>query len=388
MYDFNKIIPRKNTNSAKWDRIINKYDNPEILPFWLADMDLLPFPELIEEIQYYSYNNILGYFEIPDTLYSEIIHWEYRHYCHKLTRNEIFFSPSVVTSISIAIQAFTKQGESVLINEPVYSQFSKIIQLNERNLVINELLKKNCRFEIDIEKMEQQIILNNVKLYILCNPHNPGGRVWTKQELKKIGDLCKKHKIIVISDEIHQDLVFKPHKHISFSLVDSSFDDFTIKLTSATKSFNIAALKCSMAFIKNSVLREKFFFQSQKNNLHEINTLGYIGTEIAYRNGDIYLEELKNYIQKNITIFCNYLKIHLPRIKYMYPEGTYLIWLDFSSFGLNDKELYNKLIFEAQIALSPGVSFGNQGQNHMRFNVACPRKLLMEGLYRLKEVFS
>ncbi|KAF1298308.1 aminotransferase class I/II [Enterococcus sp. JM4C] len=388
MSRFDEQIDRKNTDSVKWDSIEETYQATDLLPLWVADMDFLAPSPVIKAFEEYSKKGLFGYSIIPNSLYQAVIDWQKRRHHYLLEKADILFSSGVVPSIALAVQSYTNEGDSVLIHDPVYHPFAAVVKENNRNLVRSSLTTENGHFQMDLAEMEQLIVAHAVKLFILCNPHNPGGRVWSKEELLAVGKLCQKHGVTVVSDEIHQDLVFAPHTFTSFQLVDPSFEAFSIVLTAATKTFNLAAIKNSMVFIKDPTLREQFQ-ETQKRTMHgEINTFGYIGTEAAYNQGEAWLEELLPYLQENIQFVESYLAEHLPAVGVMSPEGTYLMWLDFSSFGLTDTELQTHFIEKAKVVLNSGIIFGSKGTGHMRLNIACPRATLEEGLARIVHSFN
>lgn len=388
MTEFDQVFSRKNTNSEKWDGIAKTYGKDDLLPLWVADMDFkAPIP-VTNALREYVDAGIYGYSQQPESLYNAIIDWQRTRHHFSLAKKDILFNSGVVASLALAVQAYTQPGDSVLIHNPVYPPFSSVIQENNRKLISSKLLEVNHHFEMDLAEMEQLIITHKVKLFILCNPHNPGGRVWSKEELKAVGELCQKHDIIVVSDEIHQDLVFTPHVFTSFQTVDPAFADFSIILTSVTKTFNLAGLKNSMVFIKNPELRKQFSAVQNQNKQSEINTLGLIGAEAAYRYGQEWLEELLVYLEKNITYTYDYLQKNLPKVTFQKTEGTYLIWLDFSAYQLSDNELQKKMIEEAKVVLNSGITFGSAGTQRMRLNVACPKATLQEGLERITRAFS
>ena len=293
----------------------------------------------------------------------------------------------MVPAISTAIQAFTKEGEAVLINTPVYPPFARSIKLNNRRLITNSLVEKDGLFEIDFDQLEKDFVEEDVKLYVLCNPHNPGGRVWEKEVLEKIGQLCQKHGVLLVSDEIHQDLALFGHKHQSFNTVNEAFKEFSLILSSATKTFNIAGTKNSYAIIENPKLRVAFQKRQLANNQHEISGLGYLATETAYRYGEDWLAELKELIEKHI-IYVVDLFGKETKIKVMKPQGTYLIWLDFSTYDISDEELRRLLRDEAKVILNRGLDFGEEGALHARLNVAMPTSILEQVCQRIIATFS
>ncbi|MDT2757598.1 pyridoxal phosphate-dependent aminotransferase [Enterococcus asini] len=388
MQSFDQIFPRKNTNSVKWDSIKATYNKEDLLPLWVADMDFMAPQPVIDALATYTRQGIFGYSVVPETLYQAIQDWEKTHYNYQLAKEDILFSPGVVPSIGVAIQAYTKAGESVLIHDPVYHPFANMVKANQRNLVTSSLKIKDGHFVMDLVDMEEKIKDQHVKMLILCNPHNPGGRVWTKEELIACGRLCQKYGVIVISDEIHQDLVFAPHQHRSFHTLDPEFAEFSIILTAATKTFNLAAVKISMVYIKNPALKKAFQAVQNATEQNTINTFGYVATEAAYQKGKAWRKELLRYLAENITFTQNFLQTHLPKVNVMIPEGTYLMWLDFRTYGLSPKALEDKLIQEAGVVLNNGAIFGEGGRGFMRLNVACPKETLAEGLERIRGVFG
>ena len=383
-YDFTTQPNRLTQFTAKWQMSEN---NPDLLQLWVADMDFLPVPEIKEAIVNYGQEHIFGYNYLKDSLYQSVIDWEKKEHDYSIIKDDISFIDGVVPAISVAIQAFTEKGDAILINSPVYHPFARTIRLNERQLVENSLLIKNGHFEIDFDQLEKDIVDNQVKLYIFCSPHNPGGRVWSAQEIQKIGDLCEKYGVILISDEIHQDLVLFGNHHHSFNTVDERFKDFTVVLSSATKTFNIAGTKNSFAIIQNPKLRNQFKHIQSANNQTEVPTLGMITTETAFTYGKPWLEELKKVIEENVNFVVDYLGNN-TKINVMKPEGTYLIWLDFSAYDLEQPQLNEKLQKEAKVVLNDGAQFGKEGKYFARLNVAAPLETIKEASKRIANVFK
>lgn len=388
MTEFDKVYNRRNTNCSKWDSIKETYGEDDLLPLWVADMDFKANQPVLDALKKTIDQGILGYSPAPASLYEAIQEWQKRHHDYIVNKEAILFNSGVVPSLAIAVQAFTEPGDAVLIHDPVYFPFAKVVEENKRKLVRSVLSIEQEHFVMNLEEMEKQIISENVRLFILCNPHNPGGRVWTKSELEAVGKLCAKYDVLVISDEIHQDLIFPPHTFTTFANVHPSFSDFSITLTAATKTFNLAGIKNSMIFIENPDLRKKFVAIQEQNFQNEINVFGYVGTEAAYRYGDSWLNELLDYLKENIDFVSDYLQKELPQIKMMRPEGTYLIWLDFSAYGLTDAKLQEQLVHKGKVVLNAGITFGPHGTQHMRLNVACPKSTLNEGLKRIKAAFE
>ena len=383
-YDFTTRPNRLGQNTMKWH---SSETDPDLLQMWVADMDFLPLPQVREALIAYAQNHVFGYSVVPDSLFQAIINWERDQHQYEIRKEDIVLIEGVVPAITVAIQALTKEGDAVLINSPVYSPFARTVRLNKRQLISNSLVEKNGQFTIDFDQLEADIVEHQVKLYIFCSPHNPGGRVWTKEEVEKVGQLCQKHGVILISDEIHQDLALFGNKHLSFNTVSPDFKDFSLTLSSATKTFNIAGTKNSYAIIEDPSLRKAFTKQQLANNQHEIPTVGLIATEVALRHGKAWLDQLKEVLEENINYTVEFLTEH-SQIKAMKPQGTYLVWLDFSAYGLSNEQIQEKLIKEAKVVLNDGLSFGKEGKCHARFNTATPLETVKEACQRIVAVFG
>lgn len=388
MTNFEQPIDRLGSNSVKWDAILKSYNEENLLPLWIADMDFKAPAGVLQAYQKLLEHGILGYADTPDTLYTAISNWEQEHFKLAVRKEEILFFSGVLAGITTAIQAFTKPNDVILIHDPVYPPFANIITTNRRQLVRSQLVEENGHFVMDLADMEEKFKQHQVKVMILCNPHNPGGRVWTKKELYQLGELCQKYQVLVLSDEIHQDLVFPPNKMTSFFNAGDGFSDFSLQFTSMTKTFNLAGIKNSVVFVKNEKLRSQLIRKQEENFQQEINTFGLVGMEAAYETGEEWLAVLLPYIQSNITYTMNFFQEQLPKVKIMKPEGTYLLWLDFSEYDLSDKELEERFVHKGKVVLNTGVSYGPSGKQHMRLNVACPRVVLEEGLNRIVRALS
>ena len=376
---FLTVPNRLGHHTSKWKE---SEQDPELLPAWIADMDFESLPAVRQAIRDYADQLVYGYTYPSEELYQAVQNWEKSEHGYVFEKEAIVFMEGVVPSISTAIQAFTKEGEAVLINTPVYPPFARSVRLNQRKLVTNSLVEVDGLFQIDFEQLEKDFEEHQVKLYILCNPHNPGGRVWEREVLEKIGRLCQKHGVLLVSDEIHQDLVLFGHQHVSFNTVDPSFKDFTLVLSSATKTFNIAGTKNSYAIIENDALRKSFQARQLRNNQHEISALGFIATEVAYQKGKAWLEDLKEVLEENINYTVEVLREQTD-IGVMKPQGTYLLWLDFSAYGLSEEELHARLHDQAKVILNKGTDFGVEGKQHARLNVAAPKTLVQEIVDRI-----
>ena len=383
-YDFTTLPNRFGHHTYKWKEAET---DRQVLPAWIADMDFEVLPEIRQTVHDYAEQLVYGYTYASDGLIEAVQKWEEKHHSYRFEKDALVFIEGVVPAISTAIQAFTKEGEAVLINTPVYPPFARSIKLNNRRLITNSLVEKDGLFEIDFDRLEKDFVEEDVKLYVLCNPHNPGGRVWEKEVLEKIGQLCQKHGVLLVSDEIHQDLALFGNKHQSFNTVNEDFKEFSLILSSVTKTFNIAGTKNSYAIIENPKLRLAFQKRQLANNQHEISGLGYLATETAYRYGEDWLTELKELIEKHINYVVDVFGKE-TKIKVMKPQGTYLIWLDFSAYDISDEELRKLLRDEAKVILNRGLDFGEEGTLHARLNVAMPTSILEEACQRIIATFS
>ena len=383
-YDFTTLPNRFGHHTYKWKEAET---DRQVLPAWIADMDFEVLPEIRQTVHDYAEQLVYGYTYASDGLIEAVQNWEEKHHGYGFEKDALVFIEGVVPAISTAIQAFTKEGEAVLINTPVYPPFARSIKLNNRRLITNSLVEKDGLFEIDFDQLEKDFVEENVKLYVLCNPHNPGGRVWEKEVLEKIGQLCQKHGVLLVSDEIHQDLALFGNKHQSFNTVNEDFKEFSLILSSATKTFNIAGTKNSYAIIENPKLRLAFQKRQLANNQHEISGLGYLATETAYRYGEDWLEELKQVFEDHINYVVDLFGKE-TKIKVMKPQGTYLVWLDFSAYDLTDERLQELLRNEAKVILNPGLDYGEEGGLHARLNVAMPTSVLEEVCQRIIITFA
>ena len=382
-YNFETAPNRIGQHTYKWKEAEK---DSQVLPAWIADMDFEVLPEIKQTVHDYADQLVYGYTYASEELINAVLAWERDEHGYTFDKEALVFIEGVVPAISTAIQAFTKEGDAVLINTPVYPPFARSVKLNNRRLITNSLIEQDGLFEIDFEQLEQDIVDNEVKIYVLCNPHNPGGRVWEEDVLEKIGRLCQKYGVLVVSDEIHQDLTLFGHKHQSFNTVSPDFKDFSLILASATKTFNIAGTKNSYAVIENPSLRQKFQKRQLANNQHEISGLGFLATEAAYRHGKAWLTELKAVLEENIDFVVDYFAKEAPRLRVMKPQGTYLVWLDFSDYGLTDDQLFHLLREEAKVVLNRGSDFGQEGKGHARLNTAAPKTMIKEICRRIAEV--
>ena len=382
-FNFDKIIDRTNNFSAKWSEMNKNFGTNNLLPMWVADMDFLTAPCVMEALKDRLEQGIFGYTTRPSSYNESIVNWLDNRFSWKINQEWLMFSPAVITSISLLIQNLTQKNDKIMIQEPVYSPFHNIVESNERSLVISPLVKlDDGSYVMDYEDIEAKI--KDVKVFILCNPHNPVGRVWTREELTRLGEICLKHNVLVISDEIHSDIILKNHKHTPFASISKEFSENTITCMAPTKTFNLAGLQSSFLVISNpyyyEVMDKAFSILDIKRN----NAFSLVATEAAYNYGEDWLYELIKYIEDNVDFAIDYIKNHIPQLKVKKPEGTYLLWVDFSNLNVDKEDLKNALINKGRIALSDGSSFGIGGDGYYRINLACPRSMVLEGLKRIE----
>lgn len=388
-YNFDTVVERKNTKSLKYDFAVKRGMPEDILPLWVADMDFKVADEILEAMQRQLDHGIFGYSESDDGYIKAVRAWMQKRHGFHIHKKWIVKTPGIVYAIAMAVQAYTTEGESVLIQPPVYYPFRSVIEDNGRKVIENPLVMgADGRFHFDYEDLERKIIENNVKLFLFCSPHNPVSRVWTKNELQKIADLCIKHDVIVFCDEIHQDFVYGNHKHTVFLNVDERLHDRTIIATSPSKTFNLAGVQASNLFIPNRELRQKLIGRIHASGYSQLNVFGLISCEAAYTYGEIWLDELREYLTDNIRFVKEFLKSELPTVKLIDPEGTYLLWLDFRALGLQEQQINKKMVMEAKVWLDHGTMFGVQGDGFQRINIACPRVTLERALIQMKSVFG
>ena len=382
--NFNIVVNRKNTNCLKYDFAVRRGRPENVLPLWVADMDFKVAPEITQAIEKRVAHGIFGYSEVKEEYFEAVLAWmEQKHGWH-VKEDWLVKTPGVVFALAMAVQAFTEPGDAVIIQQPVYYPFSEVIADNGRRIVDNTLeLKEDGKYHINFEDFEQKVKENHVKLFLLCSPHNPVGRVWTKEELKKIAAICRKYDVIVVSDEIHEDFVFNG-KHQVFADLSEDAKNRTITCTAPSKTFNLAGLQVSNIWIANPKLREKFKKQIAAAGYSQLNTLGLTACEAAYRYGGEWHAELLGYLKSNLNFLREFLQTRLPEVKLIEPEGTYLVWLDFGSLGLTEEQREELLTKKAGIWLDSGAIFGAAGEGFERINIACPRSILKDALERIE----
>lgn len=386
-YNFDEIIERRGTNCVKYDLLDNIFGNADALPLWVADTDFRIPDFIVEALKRRMDHEILAYTFRPESYYTSIIDWMYRRHQWKINKEMISFSPGVVSGVTMLIMALTKPGDKVIIQPPVYFPFFSIVRGSDRKLVENPLLLRNGRYYFDFENLKK-IIDKRTKLLILCSPHNPGGMVWKPEELLELGRICLDNGIMIISDEIHSDLVFKGNRHTPLPMVSEELSANCAVCMAPSKTFNIAGLSSALVIIPDKKLRSKYEKVLHTLHLDGGNIFGTIATEAAYKKGDEWLSQLMDYLEDNYLFLESFIHNKLPLVRVMKPEATFLVWLDFSSYGFSETEMSKILVNQAGVALNPGKRFGSGGEGYFRLNIGCPRSVLETGLIRIDKALN
>ncbi len=386
-YNFDADVNREGTNALKYDVLEERFGRPDLLPLWVADMDFEAPPCVKEAIIERAKHGVFGYSCPSQAYYDSIINWVGKQHKWNINQEWITFIPGIVRGIAFVIDCFTKKGDKVIIQPPVYHPFSIVPTLHERELVFNHL---ECDgeniFRINFDLLRQQA--KEAKLLILCNPHNPGGRVWTREELAEIAEICYENNLLVISDEIHSDLAFAPYTHVPFASVSEKAAQCSITFMAPSKTFNVAGIVSSFGVVPNAQLRETFFHYLRRSEFNEAHLYAYVVAQTVYTQGEAWLKEAKEYIWQNIQFVDNYLKTHLPKIKAVLPQASFLIWLDCKELGLSQEELVSFFVNEAKLALNSGTMFGDGGEGYMRINVGTQRQKLEQALTQLSRAYT
>ncbi len=388
--DFDRAVNRRNTRCLKFDFAVKRGYPEDVLPLWVADMDFRTSSYVEDALAELTRHNIYGYTntQAGDGFFEAVSGWMKRHHHWHVDPTWHVKTPGVCCAIAAAIRAFTRPDDAVIIQQPVYYPFERLIRLNGRKVITSDLVQEaDGRYRMDPDDFEQKIIQNNVKLFILCSPHNPVGRVWTAEELRKIGRICGKHHVTVFSDEIHFDFAWEGEHHV-FQEVEEEFRDFTVTATSPSKTFNLAGLQQSNIFIPNPQLRCLFRREVDRTGYDEPTSFGIAAAQAAYENGDEWYTAMKAYVADNLDFACRFTREHLPGVTLRKPEGTYLAWLDFRSFGLRPAELEEIIVQRAKLWLDSGSIFGKAGEGFQRINAACPRSTLLDALERLEHAIN
>ena len=386
--NFDEIIDRKNTSCLKYDFAAERGYPADILPFWVADMDFRAPASVITALKERADHGVFGYTQVKDDYFTVLQNWFQTRHNWTIERRDLIVTPGVVFAVAAAIRTFTNPNDSVLIQPPVYYPFANMIRQNDRTLIDNPLHLRNGHYEIDFEDFEQKIVAHKIKLFILCSPHNPVGRVWTRAELEQLAAICLRHNVIVVADEIHEEFVRPGFRHIPFASLSEETAAITLTCTSPSKTFNLAGLQISNIFIRNEELRRRFKEELSRTGYDEPNTLGLAGAKAAYEHGAAWHTQLLAYLEETHVRAKEFIAAHLPKVKLIEPEGTYLLWLDFSAYGLADEALNEKIIRDAHLWLDDGPIFGAGGSGFQRINIACPWATLEQGLKNLAVAFA
>lgn len=385
IYDFDKKIERSNTNCVKYDLRDVVFGNANVLPMWVADMDF-ETPDFVREaVIKRAEHPVYGYHFKDRPYYQAIAGWLLRHHQWEVPTEWMSFVPGVVCGFNMAVLAFTKEGDEIIIQSPVYPPFHHAVTEHGRKLVYNKLIYGEKGYEMDYELLEQQA--KTAKMLILCNPHNPVGRCWTREELQRLSEICLRNDVLVISDEIHCDLVLPGYKHVPYATLSEEAAQHCIVFHAASKTFNLAGLATSTAIIPNDILRKEYVHYVEALEAHLGNIFGKVATQVAMEQGDEWLGQLLDYVQGNVDYVSDYLRTHLPKVKFFKPQATYMMWLDFNGYGLTEEELWRKMTQEAELGFNRGSDFGQDGSGFFRINLACPRATVEEAMSRLGSCF-
>jgi cystathionine beta-lyase len=382
-YDFDTVIDRRGTYSVKWDAADQRFKVKDILPMWVADMDFKSPPAVTEALRTVADCGIYGYTSIPDSYYEAVIGWMNKRHGWDIRREWIVPTTGVVPALRLLVKAFTQPGDKVIVQTPVYYPFFGAIKDSNCELLDNPLRLDGTKYMMDLDDLERKITLNT-KMILLCNPHNPISRVWDREELEKLGNICLKHNILVISDEIHGDIVYRGYRHVPFTSIADKFIEKAIVCTAASKTFNLPGLRTSNIIIANPDLRNRFTGIMRNCGMSSPNMFGIAATEAAYRGGEEWLEQLLNYLQGNFEFVTRFIEEKIPGARLIQPQGTYLLWLDLRNCGIAPERLGTCVREEARVATEAGTLFGCLENGFERMNIACSQSVLAEGLRRIE----
>ena len=387
-YNFDTPVDRRGTSCLKYDFGMKRKGRDDLLPLWVADMDFRLPDEILDELHERIDHGIFGYTD-PDASYFEALNrWFSAHHGYTVDPDTVTVGCGVVYGLATGVKAFSEVGEGVLIQQPVYYPFREVIEDNGRRFINNQLHYENGRYTVDYEDFERKIVENKVKVFILCNPHNPVGRVWTKEELERMGDICLKHNVVIMDDEIHCDFVYPGYKTTSFMTLDEKYRDNLVLYTSPSKTFNVAGLQPANIIIPNPELRKKYRHANAASGYSQGNIMGMTALKAAYTKGDAWVKELLAYINGNMEYVRDFVRENFPKAYFVEPEGTYLLWVDFSGYGFSDEELEHIMVDEAKLWLDSGKVFGPATAQFERFNIACPRSTVEQAMHQLKDALD
>ena len=382
-YNFDEVVCRKHTDALKLEALAPRWGRTDLLPMWVADMDFKTPPFIVEVMKKRMECEVFGYTARPESWYEAIISWQARRHQWTITKEMISFVPGVVPALAMAVQSFTERGEKVMIQQPVYNPFAQVVRNNHRELVNCPLELKDGQYHINFEVFEEKI--KGCKLFLFCHPHNPGGRVWTREELQKVAAICAKNNVIIVADEIHADLTLPPYQHIPFATVSEEAAQNSVVFASPSKAFNMAGLATSYAVIANPTLRRRFESYVEGNELAAGNVFAFNTVVAAYNKGEEWLQQMLNYVQGNVDEVIHYIEKYIPQLKVIVPQASYLVFIDFSALQLSQKEIVALCTDKAHLALNDGAIYGEEGKGYMRINLACPRSVVKQALIQLKE---
>ena len=385
-YNFDEVVCRKHTDALKLEALAPRWGRTDLLPMWVADMDFKTPPFIVEVMKKRMECEVFGYTVKPESWYEAIISWQKRRHKWTITKEMISFVPGVVPALAMAVQAFTQPGEKVMIQQPVYNPFAQVIRNNHRELVNCPLELKDGQYYINFKLFEKKI--KGCKLFLFCHPHNPGGRVWTREELKKVATICAQNNVIIVADEIHADLTLLPYEHIPFASVSEEAKQNSVVFASPSKAFNMAGLATSYAVIANPTLRRRFESYVEGNELAAGNVFAFNTVVAAYNKGEEWLQQMLTYVQGNIDEVVSYIKENIPQLKVIIPQASYLVFIDFSALQLNQKDIVALCTNRAHLALNDGSIYGEEGNGYMRINLACPRSVVRQALAQLKDAIT
>mgnify|MGYP000975661272 FL=1 len=385
-YNFDEVVCRKHTDALKLEALAPRWGRTDLLPMWVADMDFKTPPFIVEVMKKRMECEVFGYTAKPESWYEAIISWQKRRHKWTITKEMISFVPGVVPALAMAVQAFTQRGEKVMIQQPVYNPFAQVIRNNHRELVNCPLELKDGQYYINFKLFEKKI--KGCKLFLFCHPHNPGGRVWTREELEKVATICAQNNVIIVADEIHADLTLLPYEHIPFASVSEEAKQNSVVFASPSKAFNMAGLATSYAVIANPTLRRRFESYVEGNELAGGNVFAFNTVVAAYNKGEEWLQQMLTYVQGNIDEVVSYIKENIPQLKVIIPQASYLVFIDFSALQLNQKDIVALCTNRAHLALNDGSIYGEEGNGYMRINLACPRSVVRQALAQLKDAIT
>jgi cystathionine beta-lyase len=385
-YNFDELINREKTACYKYDMRKKYFGTDKILPMWVADMDFRTPDFVVEAIKKRVDHEIYAYTYRTDSIYQSVIDWLARRHQWQVKKEWIGFTPGVVPALNMAVLAFTNPGDKIIIQTPVYFPFYSAVKDHDRQLITNPLVLNNGRYEMDFEHLKTQID-SKTRMLILCSPHNPTGNVWKREELLELANICIENNVLIISDEIHADIIFFGHKHIPTATLSEEIAEHVVTLMAPSKTFNFAGLSTSYIIASNPEHFKSLNGMNEKLHLGSGNIFGGVALEAAYNNGDKWLEQLITYLEQNIELAEEFINNELPDIELIKPEATFLLWIDFRNLSLNGKELTQKIIRDAELGLSDGRLFGTDGDGFQRMNIGCPRSIVNKALEQIKNTF-